>query len=67
MSNIWSIADEDDPKSEQIKKHTSDEEIVTSSLEEDLDRPSFLRRIGRRHKEENTSDSADRHDNSDKS
>ncbi len=56
MPNIWSIHDEDDDT--DVNKDDKKDEgqdnsghIVTSSLEEDeLERPSFLRRLGRRRK-----------------
>ena len=66
MPNIWSIHDEDDDDSkpaddDQDTTAGSSEpdrhDVVTSDLEEELDKPSFLRRLGRRRK-----DSADDQD-----
>lgn len=70
MTNIWSI-DEDEDENDQDKdksdqedsdendsKEDSDEsnEVVTSQLEEDLEKPSFLRRLGRKRKNDSTDD-----------
>ena len=67
MPNIWAIDedDADDSKSKDTKDKTSgssfeshdsenetdDDTVVTSSLEDDLEKPSFLRRLAKRHKE----------------
>ncbi len=64
MPNIWSIHDDDDEDSKDDKsddsdsddkkedhKVVTDSEVITSSLEEELEKPSFLRRLGRRHKD----------------
>jgi hypothetical protein len=64
MPNIWALHDEDegkdngkkaDAKLDEDKAHEADEdekdsEVVTSDLEDDLEKPSFLRRLGRRKK-----------------
>jgi cell division protein FtsZ len=64
MPNIWALHDEDegkengkkaDAKHDEDKAHEADEdekdsEVVTSDLEDDLEKPSFLRRLGRRKK-----------------
>jgi cell division protein FtsZ len=58
MPNIWSIhndEDEDKPEDKDGDKGEDDHathEVITSSLEEDLEKPSFLRRLGRRKKDE---------------
>jgi len=46
IPNIWAINHEEEGKD------TADHEVVTSTLEEDLEKPSFLRRLGRRHKKD---------------
>lgn len=62
MPNIWSIDEDDDEdkKSDDSKDDNDDDddkdsdkepEVVTSSLEEDLEKPSFLRRLAKRHKD----------------
>lgn len=69
MPNIWSIDEEDveheieahatpDEDTENEPSDDSDEEnqVVSSSLEEDLEKPSFLRRFGRRKKNSDESD-----------
>jgi len=61
MPNIWSIDEEEDKKTEESDSGDSDEakdehadtddhDVVTSDLEDELEKPSFLRRIGRRRK-----------------
>ncbi len=60
IPNIWSIDEEAETDNDQQKdengEHGSkehkeeDESIVTSSLEEDLEKPSFLRRLSKRRK-----------------
>ena len=63
IPNIWSIdeeADEDLGAKEQDDTD-KDTKIVSSSLEEDLEKPSFLRRLSRRHKD-SSSDSDDKTD-----
>ena len=65
MPNIWSINDEDEDSSHKSGDNTTDRDdrhhdqdshadhdIVASSLDDDLEKPSFLRRLSRRHKPE---------------
>lgn len=60
-TNIWSLTDEDDNNnedSEQQKdlpqdKNDTEDGVVTSALEEDLEKPSFLRKLARKRKEHN--------------
>lgn len=65
MPNIWSIhddeqSDEADDSSSSSSSHSSSDDgdnaagadVVTSSLEDDLEKPSFLRRLSRRRKDE---------------
>jgi cell division protein FtsZ len=62
MSNIWSIHDDDDDSEDKDKSSDSksddndhgdesDHEVITSSLEDELEKPSFLRRLSRRRKD----------------
>ncbi|HXR49984.1 MAG TPA: cell division protein FtsZ [Verrucomicrobiae bacterium] len=63
MSNIWSLSDDEDEgdedkaskkdeaKPEDKNKDEDSTDIVTSNLEDDLEKPSFLRRLGRRKKD----------------
>jgi cell division protein FtsZ len=44
IPNIWSLDDEH----EEDKAESNDEPVVTTSLEEDLERPSFLRRLAKK-------------------
>jgi cell division protein FtsZ len=68
MPNIWSIHDDEeedkpDTESHNDKKHDINHEsgdpTVSSSLEEELEKPSFLRRLGRRRKNSDDSDPED--------
>ncbi len=75
MPNIWSINDDEDEESDDKAKpsgspdkddaeDTNGErdahgEVVTSSLEDELEKPSFLRRLGRRHKDDADKDKDD--------
>ena len=62
MPNIWSIHDDeddkaddkdDDHKTDKAERDDHDEPtVITSSLEDELEKPSFLRRLGRRRKDE---------------
>lgn len=58
MPNIWSIHDdEENGREDEDKSHGAggahdNEPVVSSSLEEELEKPSFLRRLGRRRKGE---------------
>jgi len=66
MPNIWAIDDKDDDKDDvgpqviSADSHYEDSSssfaggAVTSSLEDDLEKPSFLRRLSRRKKEDDT-------------
>ena len=63
MPNIWTIDEDDDEESkgsDAKKTETADlhdNTISTSSdLEDDLERPSFLRRLSRRHKDDEADD-----------
>lgn len=63
MPNIWSIDedhDDDDSKPEDTSSHTP---IVSSHAEDELEKPSFLRRLAKRNK----SDEEDKKDDKDKS
>ena len=71
MPNIWSISDEEEGDS-KVKEEKEDEDkdsedaeefmkikdeaIVTGNLEDDLEKPSFLRRLSRRKKDDDKKD-----------
>lgn len=70
MPNIWSIHDEeeDQEKSKDEEKNSLEsakadegvtDEIVSSSLEEELEKPSFLRRLSRRKKDDDSKGAGD--------
>jgi cell division protein FtsZ len=69
MPNIWSISDDkkDDDKNDHDKDEEDDDDnkssdniddanVVTSDLEDKVEEPSFLRRLRRKHKEEEDED-----------
>lgn len=63
MPNIWSIdeeteesADSAPEKDDADTSEPQDTEVVTSNLEDELDKPSFLRRLGRRRKDDDEPD-----------
>ena len=71
LTNIWSISDDEDDdkdKSEDEKDDkdddddTADQAIVSSNLEDELEKPSFLRRLGRRRHQEDDHESDDKSD-----
>ncbi len=69
LTNIWSIDEEKDGEGAEAgagaEAHEDQDEsdsrnaVVTSSLEEELEKPSFLRRLGRRHKDETNEEPGD--------
>jgi cell division protein FtsZ len=73
MSNIWSIHDDDDSEGKDKDKSSdsktddndhdhedeSDREVISSSLEDELEKPSFLRRLSHRRKAEAADDDQD--------
>lgn len=62
MPNIWSI-DEDEKDDEDATEHKP---IVSSHAEEELEKPSFLRRLAKRHKNDDESTPEKDDENSDK-
>jgi cell division protein FtsZ len=54
IPNIWSISEEegDDHDKSKDDDETGDNPIITSSLEDELEKPSFLRRLSRRRKDD---------------
>jgi len=76
MSNIWSIHEDGDEDSQAEEHHSSDDakddnqdeahsEVITSSLEDELEKPSFLRRLSRRRKDETDDDKESKDSDSD--
>lgn len=55
IPNIWSLHDEDDDKksadNDKDDKPAADDAVVSSDLEDELEKPSFLRRLSRRKKD----------------
>jgi cell division protein FtsZ len=57
MPNIWSIAEEDKEENKPVDEPKPAEPIVSSHDEDELERPSFLRRLAKRaHKDESSDD-----------
>jgi cell division protein FtsZ len=64
IPNIWSIdeEDQDQDSSKEDDKDSDDDhrgKVVTTSLEEDLEKPSFLRRLAKRRKDADSSNESD--------
>ncbi len=58
MTNIWAINDENDEEDSQDNEEAPAADVVSGSLEDDLEKPSFLRRLGRRRKAPTADDEA---------
>lgn len=60
MPNIWSINEDDNDHEDGSRQASADkgdnDPVVSSSLEEELEKPSFLRRLGRRRKSDDSDD-----------
>lgn len=57
MPNIWTLDDEShQDKDEHDDKDDDHHGVVTSSVEEELERPSFLRRLTKRHTDDKSKD-----------
>jgi cell division protein FtsZ len=60
MPNIWSIAEDDKAEEEDRHDEKPAEPIVSSSDEDELERPSFLRRLAKRAHKDESSDNTDK-------
>ncbi|HET7320717.1 MAG TPA: cell division protein FtsZ [Candidatus Saccharimonadales bacterium] len=54
IPNIWSLEDEDEEKPSDSDK--KEDHVIGSSLEDDLERPSFLRRLAKKRKKDESDD-----------
>lgn len=50
MTNIWAIHEDEDSPDNDNDDETPPADVVSANLEDDLEKPSFLRRLGRRKK-----------------
>jgi hypothetical protein len=76
MPNMWAIKDDEDEeadKDKEAKDHEDDEEedekpdlVLSGNLEEDLEKPSFLRRLGRRNRRTDSEHTVEDLDDKDK-
>jgi len=69
MPNIWAIDEEessDDKKNDETAISSESEPVVSDHMENELEKPSFLRRLSRRHKNDDISTPEDDKDNTDK-
>jgi hypothetical protein len=60
MPNIWTLddqADVDEPKHDEPRRH---EAVTSSDVDEELEKPSFLRRLAKRVRENPDSDNPDK-------
>ncbi|HSX45581.1 MAG TPA: cell division protein FtsZ [Candidatus Saccharimonadia bacterium] len=55
IPNIWAIHDDEDDDKRGDEKADDDHGVVSGSLEEELEKPSFLRRLGRKRKHDDDS------------
>lgn len=63
MPNIWTIEDdESETRHEESPRHSSDP-VVSSDVEEQLNKPSFMRRLAKRYLDKPESDDTDQNDN----
>lgn len=60
MPNIWSIADEDDTAEEEVEYKKPAEPVVSAHDEDELERPSFMRRLAKRVAHKESSDDTDK-------
>jgi cell division protein FtsZ len=61
IPNIWTIDDEEDHEEHSSQGHgTEHEPIISSGAEEDLEKPSFLRRLTKRHADQKPEDDEDK-------
>lgn len=65
MPNIWAIDDDqddnDDEHTNRQKDHSSQNAVLSSDVDEELEKPSFLRRLTKRYRD-NQSDGSDKND-----
>lgn len=59
VPNIWSIDDDDNGEGNDESSSSSNDEVVAASLEDELDKPSFLRRLKNRRRDSGKSDKDD--------
>lgn len=65
MPNIWAIHDDedkDDGKEDDDHKADDSEPVISSAMEDDLEKPSFLRRLAKRNKDHSTPADDDKKD-----
>jgi cell division protein FtsZ len=66
IPNIWTIEDDDAAETNKTDDddhdddHHSDDTVVSGNLDDDLEKPSFLRRLAKRRKEDKPADDADK-------
>lgn len=56
VPNIWTITDDEEDKKADKSEATKDSVVVGHDMEDELERPSFLRRLGRRKKDTDKED-----------
>jgi cell division protein FtsZ len=59
MPNIWAIDDQDDDQKDEGPRH---DVVLSHDVEKELEKPSFLRRLAKRYKEDPDSDKTDVND-----
>lgn len=63
MPNIWAIDDhDDDTDSNSTKDDQQQDAVLSSDIDEELEKPSFLRRLAKRYRDGSQSDNSDKND-----
>lgn len=62
MPNIWAIDDNDDDLTKQDDDHHKNDVVLSSDVDEELEKPSFLRRLAKRYRDTPESDKTDQND-----
>jgi hypothetical protein len=65
MPNIWTIDDDDQDLTDPIDHHDEPgkhEVVLSSDVDEELEKPSFLRRLAKRYRDNPESDKTDQND-----
>ncbi len=62
MPNIWAINDDNDDSTQTQDDHIKHDVVLSSDVDEELEKPSFLRRLAKRYRDNSDSDPTDKND-----
>jgi cell division protein FtsZ len=62
MPNIWTLDDRDNSQSSHTTDDADNSAVISNDVDEELEKPSFLRRLAKRYKENPDSDKTDQND-----